>query len=121
MATVDDHVVDAEAPLLGRGDGGQGVADRRVAQVDERARRLGATPRSPRSASRPGVLNNTSSSSVERSLDADDEVGVGDVVDQRHVLVADALDVVVAEAVVEHGRALEGLDGNDPAPWLSFR
>jgi hypothetical protein len=34
-------------------------------------------------------------------------------VDQRDVLVADALDVVLAEAVLEHRRALERLDGDD--------
>ena len=33
--------------------------------------------------------------------------------DQRDVLVADPLDVVFSEAVVEHGGAFEGLDGHD--------
>jgi len=37
-------------------------------------------------------------------------------VDQRDVLVADALDVVLAEAALEERRALEGLDGDDPRP-----
>ena len=46
--------------------------------------------------------------------DADDDVGVHDVVDQRHVLVADALDVVLAEAVHEQGRAFDRLDRRDP-------
>ena len=45
--------------------------------------------------------------------DRDDDVGVGDVVDQRDVLVTDALDVVLAEPVLEHRRALERLDGDD--------
>ena len=44
--------------------------------------------------------------------DADDDVGVHHVVDQRDVLVADALDVVLAEAVLQHRRALERLDGD---------
>ena len=44
---------------------------------------------------------------------ADHDVGVHDVVDQRDVLVADALDVVLAIAVLEHGRAFERLDGDD--------
>ena len=39
--------------------------------------------------------------------------GVGDVVDQRDVLVADALDVVLTETVVEHRRAFERLDRHD--------
>ena len=46
--------------------------------------------------------------------DGHDDVGVHHVVDQRDVLVADALDVVLAEAVLEHRRALERLDGDDP-------
>ncbi len=46
------------------------------------------------------------------------DVGVHHVVDQRDVLVADALDVVLAEPVLEHRRALEGLDGDDPRAVL---
>ena len=41
------------------------------------------------------------------------DVGVHHVVDQRDVLVADALDVVLAVAVLEHRRTLERLDGDD--------
>ena len=41
------------------------------------------------------------------------DIGVHHVVDQRDVLVADALDVVFAVPVLEHGRALERLDGDD--------
>ena len=40
-------------------------------------------------------------------VDVDDHVGVLDIVDPGDVLVADALDAVAAEAVVEDGRALE--------------
>ena len=46
--------------------------------------------------------------------DGGDDVGVVDIVDERDVLVAYALDVVLAEAVVEHRRAFERLDGDDP-------
>ena len=45
--------------------------------------------------------------------DRERDVGVHHVVDQRDVLVADPLDVVLAEAVAEHRRALERLDGDD--------
>ena len=45
--------------------------------------------------------------------DRDHHVGVHDVVDERDVLVADALDVVLAEPVLEHRGALERLDGDD--------
>ena len=43
----------------------------------------------------------------------DDHVRVHHVVDQRDVLVPDALDVVLAEAVPEQGRALQGLGRDD--------
>ena len=46
------------------------------------------------------------------------DVGVHHVVDQRDVLVADALDVVLTEPVLEHRRALERLDGDDPRAVL---
>ena len=45
--------------------------------------------------------------------DADHQVAVHDVVDERHVLVADALDVVRAVAVVEQGRAFDRFDHRD--------
>ena len=51
--------------------------------------------------------------SLARSDTADHDVGVHHVVDQRNVLVADALDIVLAIAVVEHGRAFQRLDGGD--------
>ena len=48
-----------------------------------------------------------------RIRDAGDRVGVHDVLNQRNVLITDALDVVRTVAVIEHGRALSRLDGND--------
>ena len=45
---------------------------------------------------------------------ADYEVGVHHVVDERDVLVADALDVVLAVAVAQHRRAFDRLDGGYP-------
>ena len=45
--------------------------------------------------------------------DAGDEVGIHDVMDVGDVLVADALDIVLAEPVVEQGRTFQRLDGND--------
>ena len=45
--------------------------------------------------------------------DADHEIGIHHVVDQRHMLVADALDVVLAITVVEQRRAFDGLDHGD--------
>ena len=46
-------------------------------------------------------------------VDGGHRVGVAHVVDPGHVLVADALDAVVAEAVHEQGRALQRLGGDD--------
>ena len=40
--------------------------------------------------------------------------------DERNVLVADALDVVLAVAVVEHRGALDGLDSSDPGTVISL-
>src|SRR5205823_5240233 len=48
--------------------------------------------------------------------DADDDIGVHHVMYQRNMLVADALDVVLAIAIVEHGRTLQRLDRRDPRP-----
>ena len=48
-------------------------------------------------------------------VDRHHHVGVLDVVDPRHVLVADALDAVRAEAVAEQGRALQRLGGGQLA------
>src|SRR6266700_1280166 len=50
----------------------------------------------------------------------DDEIRVRDVMDERNMLVADALDVVLAIAVVEHGRALHRLDCDDLRAELGF-
>ena len=47
--------------------------------------------------------------------DRHDVVGVHHVVDQRDVLVAYALDVVLAVAVLQQGGALQRLGGHDPA------
>ena len=44
------------------------------------------------------------------------QVGVHHVVDERDVLVADALDVVLAEPVGQHRRALQRLGRDDLAP-----
>ena len=72
------------------------------------AARAGEVVRGPTS-----VSNSTPSRSVARSEIAGHDVGVHHVVDQRDVLVADPLDVVLAEAVAEHRRALERLDRDD--------
>ena len=45
--------------------------------------------------------------------DAYDEVCIHDIMNERHVLVADALDVVLSISIVEQRRTLQGLDHTD--------
>ncbi len=72
------------------------------------------TPRRARRYSRPAARGEDGLEVVGGAVgDVDDEVGVHDVVDERHVLVADALDVVVAEPVAQQRRALERLGDDD--------
>ena len=118
VATVTIDVVRAEPLLLRDLDRRQHVADAREA---ERGQRVDDAPRARRAGgarySRPaGSLNSTSSRSVAPVRDGDHDVGGHHVVDERDVLVADALDVVLAEAVLEQRRALERLDGDDQRP-----
>ncbi len=53
--------------------------------------------------------------------DADNEIGVRHIVDERNVFVANALNVVVAKTVVEHRRAFERLDTNDARSVFVFQ
>ena len=46
-------------------------------------------------------------------VDGRNQVGVAHVVNPRHVLVADALDAVLAEAELQQGRALQRFGGDD--------
>ena len=110
----DDDVVTTETEQLGDLDRGDCIADRRQSEmlqlVDDRggdADGFGEMPPSGGSVEEHVEL-------VGRSVaDTHDHIGVHHVVDQRDVLVADALDVVLAVAVLEHRRALERLDRDD--------
>src|SRR5262249_38713999 len=53
---------------------------------------------------------------------SDHSVGVHHIMDERNVLVPDALDVVLAIAVLQHCRTFESLDGRDrrPAAFLEI-
>ena len=46
-------------------------------------------------------------------VDGDNDIGVLDIVDSGHVLIADALDAVSAETVLQQGWALQCLAGDD--------
>ncbi len=100
--------------MLGHLDGAQDVGNRRQAEVDERARDCLRQAEAAGKVVTPDLGVEDGVEAVGGLIrDADHEVGVHDVVDQRHVLVADALDVVLAVAVVEQGRALDGFDDRD--------
>ena len=51
---------------------------------------------------------------------ADHDIRVHDIVDKGHVLVADALDIVLAKAVAQQSWALAGLDHDDARTVLLF-
>ena len=115
VATVTIGVVGTEAEQLGGRDRGEHVADRREPEVAQRAQHPAGDSRRSARYAEPIVAGEHHLEVVGGSVaDRDDDVGVHHVVDQRDVLVADALDVVLAEAVGEHRRALQRLDGHDP-------
>jgi len=113
----DDHVLLAQVQALGGLDRRQDVADAGNADRAQRADRLVGQPLAFGQEGAPlgGVEQHVDR--IGRGVgDADDEIAVHHVLDQRDVLVADALDVVGAVAVVEHGRALGRLDRDDLRP-----
>ena len=112
MVKID--VVLVQLPVLGRLDGGQQVADAADAQQAELARPCAwSTPRPREELLARRLVEEPQDAHAVLVVDGGHGVGVADVVDPGHVLVADALDAVVAEAVHEQGRALQGLGGDD--------
>ena len=110
----DDRVVGAEVEQLGGPDRGQHVADAtspKCCSVCEH--RLRHQPAVGEVAETVVGVEHHVQLVGGPVADRDDDVGVHHVVDQRDVLVADALDVVLAEAVLQHRRALQRLDGDD--------
>jgi len=111
-----DEIVATEVEPLGELDGGQDVAPAREAERpkggDHFGRHAAARQVAP---ARVGVGEH-----VQRVggtvRDGDHDIGRHHVVDQGHVLVADALDVVLAEPVVQQGRALQRFDGDGERP-----
>ena len=100
--------------MLGELDRGDDVGKSRDADVVELAHDLRIDLAPPRQVGAPGIAAEEQVERVARVVrHADHDVGVHHVVDQRDVLVADALDVVLAIAVLEHGRTFERLDGGD--------
>ena len=106
-----DHVVGAHLVVLGGLDGREHVADARQAQGGQVVDRL---LRHPAPLGEVGVADlgvEEDAQLVGRPVgDRQRHVRGHHVVDQRDVLVADALDVVLAEPVAEHRRTLERLD-----------
>ena len=113
VATVRIDVVRPEVVVLRRLDRAEHVADAREAErrqpVENAVRHAASTQ-----IATPAVGPEQDSETIGRPIgDRQGDVRVHDVVDQRDVLVADALDVVLAEAVVEQRWALERLTGDD--------
>ena len=106
-----DDVILSEIHVFGGLDGGEDVGDGGESEVFEALDEFGfhAAAVDEVVASGVGVVEGEG---VVGGLvgEAKDEVGVHDVVDEGDVFVADALDVVIAESVVEECRAFEGLD-----------
>ena len=118
----DEHIVRTKAKQLRGLDCGNGVADSRETKVWQ------------------GVdyfLWNvltlhqvvTTSRGIEQHVEfigytignRSDDVGVHHVMNEWNVLVADALNVVLAETVLEHGWALKRFNGNDLGSVLIFQ
>ena len=108
-----DDVVFAEFHILRCLDGREDVGDRREAEVFEAVDEFffDAAARGEVFATGFGVIEGEG---VVGGFvgERQDEVGVHDVVNEWDVFVADALDVVIAEAVVAERRAFEGFDGD---------
>jgi hypothetical protein len=105
-----DHVRRPETQALRQLDGRDHVGDRREAEVVEGYEHVIADTTTAEEL--PPLLR--SEDHVEgighRVGDAHDDVGTRSVVDQRDMLVPNALDVVLAEAALEQRRALERFD-----------
>ena len=109
-----DHIVGAEPVIAGRLDRREHIAQRGQSEVGQARDQSGvdAAPLDQVLAPLVGVEQGQQLVGMQVA-DRGDHVGVHHVVDVGHVLVADALDVVFAEAVVEQRRTLGGLDGDD--------
>ena len=110
-----DHVVRSQPVVLGELDGADDIGKARQPEILERAqqRRLDSQPFRHVGTADVGVEYRVEP--VRRLVrNADHHVGVHDVVNERHMLVADALDVVLAVAVHEQRRALDGFHHRNP-------
>src|SRR3954469_15840618 len=109
-----DDVLRPEVKVLRELDRGDDVGKPRDADIVELADHLGIDLAPSGEIAPAGIAAEEQVEPIARCVrDADHQVGVHDVVDERDVLVPDALDIVLAIAVLEHGRAFERLDGGD--------
>src|SRR6266511_2125812 len=109
-----DHVIGAKIKMLGDLYGGDDIRKPRDADIVEGPHhvRIDLAPAHQVAAS--GIAAEKQIERIAGQIGhADDEVGIHDVVDQRDVLVPDALDVVLAVSIAEHGRAFDGLGRGD--------
>ena len=114
VATRENDVVGAEIEIFGGLDRRQHVAQGRQAEIAEPRHQLGVDAAAFDQVFAPDLGIEQHEQRVGRLVaDAGHHVGVHDVVDIGNVLVADALDIVLAEAVIEQRRAFDRLDRDD--------
>src|SRR5579859_8196300 len=110
----DDRVLAAEFEALRRLDRRQHVRDAREAETIEARHQRGIDMPARRDILPPNLAVEQKIERVGAAIrDTHDDVAIEDVVNEGDVLVADALDVVLAVTVHEHGRAFDGLDRDD--------
>ena len=109
----EQHVVLVQLEVLGHLDGGEHVADATDAQEAELLNGVLVHAQAGEVALAFRLVEEAQDAHAVFVIDGRHGVGVADVVNPGHVLVADALDAVVTEAVHEQGGALDGLGGHD--------
>src|SRR5260370_20958215 len=96
--------------MLGDLYGGDDIGKPRDADVIEGSHHIRVDLSPPRQIAAPDIASKQEIERIRGQIGhADDQVGVHDVVDEGNVLVADALDIVLAISVPKHGPPLYSL------------
>src|SRR5262245_66552554 len=109
-----EHIVGAKIKMLGDLYRGDDIREPRDADIVEGTHhiRVDLAPSDEVAAS--GIAAEQQIERIAGQIgNADDEVGVHDVVDQRNMLVADTLDFVVSITLQRHGWTCGGCGGDD--------
>src|SRR5262249_60037850 len=117
-----DHLVAAEIKMPGDLDGGDDVGQSRDADIVKGPDRISVDLSPSCQISPPDISPEQHIERISCQIRyAYDNVRVHHVVNERNVLVANALDVVLAVSIAQHGGALERLDSNDLAAVAQFQ